>query len=62
MSTEQPAQGPPPARPRAAQPPPAPTRRRVAALLRSPVGLRQAIVAKEILDPPLALRRRRLNR
>jgi hypothetical protein len=31
-------------------------------LLRSPVGLRQVIVAKEVLDPPLALRGRHRGR
>ena len=49
---------PPPRRPQTTQPPPV-TARRVTALLRSPAGLRQVIVAKEILDPPVALRRRR---
>jgi hypothetical protein len=44
------------------QPAHAPTRRRLLSLLRSPVGLRQVIVAKEVLDPPVALRGRRRGR
>lgn len=34
------------------------TRRRLLALLRSPVGLRQVMVARDVLGPPVALRGR----
>lgn len=39
-----------------------PTRRRLLALLRSPVGLRQTMLATEVLQPPVALRQRRSGR
>ncbi len=39
-----------------------PARRRVLALLRSPTGLRQAMLATEVLQPPIALRQRQPGR
>lgn len=35
------------------------TRRRLRALLSAPAGLRSALLAKEVLDPPVAMRPRR---
>ncbi|MBW3606652.1 MAG: hypothetical protein KY460_17440 [Actinobacteria bacterium] len=39
-----------------------PTRRRLLALLRSPVGFRQIVLATEVLQPPVALRDARRGR